>query len=207
MAKRKIVLASTSPRRLELLRMIGLEPEVIPPHIEEIPLENETPEEFIRRVTLEKGASVMNEMDHEAVVVSADTAVILEGDIIGKPRSRDHARTILRNLSGRMHEVWTAVALFHDGRRWLEMERTRVWFAGLSEAEIGTYLDVEHYGDKAGAYAIQGRAALFVQRIEGCYFNVMGFPLRRFYTMCWRAGIPISGSPVPEVNAGSGGLL
>lgn len=206
MDKRKLVLASSSPRRLELLRMIGLEPEVVPPQVDEIPREKESPAEFIRRITLEKGAAVMKGMSTEAVVVSADTAVILEGDIIGKPRSREHAGKILKSLSGRMHEVWTALALFHDGRRWLEMERTRVWFAGLNDKEIETYLDVEHYTDKAGAYAIQGRAALFVQRIQGCYFNVMGFPLRRFYTMCVRAEIPIFGDAVPAISDGSGGF-
>jgi len=206
MKNQKIVLASSSPRRLELMRMIGLEPTVLPPHVEEIPLEGESPGEFIRRVTLEKGVSVLDGISSEAAVFSADTAVILEGRMIGKPRSREHAHRILQSLSGRMHEVWTALALFHRGSRWLEMEKTRVWFAGISEAEIKAYLDVEHYSDKAGAYAIQGRAALFVQGIQGCYFNVMGFPLRRFYTMCQRAGISISAAVVPDVNAGSGGF-
>jgi len=144
------------------------------------------------------------DLPDDVLVVSADTAVILGGEMIGKPRSRDHARRILYSLSGRMHEVWTGIGLFHAGREWVEMEKTRVWFADLSREEIEHYLEVAHYNDKAGAYAIQGRAALFVQRINGCFFNVMGFPLRLFYAMTIRAGLHIGGVlPPGNVNDGN----
>lgn len=185
----RFVLASGSPRRLELMRLLNLNPEVYPPRIPEIISPNESPKDFVRRVTLEKGRFVRKNLARDAVVLSADTVVILDGKIVGKPVSREHARQILCSLSGRMHEVWTGIALFHSGREWVDMAKTRVWFAELSAQEIERYLDLAHYQDKAGAYAIQGHAALFVERISGCYFNVMGFPLRLFYTLTTRAGI------------------
>ncbi|HDP95721.1 MAG TPA: septum formation protein Maf [Candidatus Aminicenantes bacterium] len=200
----RIVLASSSPRRLELMRLINLNPEVHPPRIPEIIRPNESPEDFVCRLTLEKGRFVRGNLEGEALVVSADTVVILDGDIVGKPGSRDHARQILCSLSGRMHEVWTGIGLLHAGREWVEMAKTRVWFAELSAWEIDRYLDLAHYQDKAGAYAIQGLSALFVERISGCYFNVMGFPLRLFYTMTNRAGIDCFGiQPSRRLNGES----
>ncbi|MDY0296626.1 MAG: nucleoside triphosphate pyrophosphatase [Acidobacteriota bacterium] len=187
----RVVLASSSPRRLELMRMIGLDPEVRPPQVAEVLRAGEDKMDFIQRVTLEKGRSAAQAGEEDVLVVSADTVVILNDTIVGKPRSRDHAREILHALSGKMHQVWTAVALFRSGREWLDVERTRVWFATLTATEIERYLDREHYQDKAGAYAIQGRAAVFVKRIDGCYFNVMGFPLRLFYTLSAAAGIDL----------------
>lgn len=191
----RFILASSSPRRLELMRLVNLNPEVHPPRIPEVVRPHESPEQFVCRVSVEKGRFVRGNLGHDAVVVSADTVVILGGQILGKPDSRDHARQILSSLSGRMHEVWTGIGLFHNRREWVDIAKTRVWFAQLSTREIEHYLDLAHYQDKAGAYAIQGLAALFVERIDGCYFNVMGFPLRLFYTMTTRAGIDWSGKP------------
>ena len=193
----EIVLASGSPRRLDLMRMIGLNPRVVVPDVEEVWEEGEALTDFLRRVSLEKGKSVASTLSADIPVVSADTVVILDGDKIGKPESREDAVRILRRLSGCMHEVWTGVAILYSGKEFYDFSRTRVWFGPISGEEIESYLEVAQYMDKAGAYAIQGRAALFVERIDGCFFNVMGFPLRMFSKLARKAGVVIPGqSPI-----------
>jgi septum formation protein len=185
----KVVLASASPRRKELLQLIGLAPEVIPPDIEEAVLPGEALEVFLQRVAVAKGIAVYKKRFFHSLLVSADTVVRLDNALIGKPSGRDDAFSMLARLSGRRHEVLTGLALMHEGETSFAISRTQVQFKELAESEIAHYLDHENFMDKAGAYAIQGRAAVFVERLEGCYFNVMGFPLNLFYRMLGQRGL------------------
>lgn len=179
----KIVLASASPRRQQLLELIGLVPEIIPPDVDELIRPGETPAAFLERVAIAKGIDVYRKKFFPRLLISADTVVLIDSVLIGKPADRRDAFRMLRLLSGRRHEVLTGLALMHQGETRFEISRTAVYFTELSDREIDFYLDRDSYLDKAGAYAIQGRAAVFVDRIEGCFFNVMGFPLSLFYRM------------------------
>jgi len=189
----KIVLASASPRRKELLQLIGLAPEVIPADIEEAVLPGEAIDVFLQRVAIAKGMAVYQKRFFHSLLVSADTVVLLDNALIGKPSGREDAFSMLASLSGRRHEVLTGLALMHEGETTFAISRTHVQFRELADAEIDHYLDHENFMDKAGAYAIQGRAAIFVERIEGCYFNVMGFPLNLFYRMLGQRGLNLYG--------------
>ena len=189
----KVVLASASPRRKELLQLIGLAPEVIPPDIEEAAHPGEALDDFLARVTIAKAIEVYKKKFFHSLLISADTVVRLDDALIGKPTGRADAFAMLRRLSGRQHEVLTGLALMHQGETRFAISRTRVHFKTLDDREIAFYLDHEKFMDKAGAYAIQGRAAIFVERIEGCYFNVMGFPLNLFYRMLGERGLNVYG--------------
>lgn len=189
----KLILASASPRRKELLHLIGLDPEIIPPNIDEAPRSAEATDAFLERVTIAKGIAVYKKNFFSQLLVSADTVVLLDGSLIGKPLDRQDAFLMLRRLSGQRHEVLTGLALMHQGETRFAISRTHVHFKELDEREINFYLDHENFMDKAGAYAIQGRAAVFVERIEGCYFNVMGFPLNLFYRMVNERGLNLYG--------------
>ena len=173
-----LVLASQSPRRKELLAILGLPFSVVPSSIEEIPAAGETPEEFVVRVAREKGMEVASRVSH-SVILSADTVVTLDGEILGKPRSTQDAVRMLKKLSGRDHWVYTAVCVVNQvkGETLEAMDRTRVWFSQLDETQILDYIARENVLDKAGAYAIQGYAGIYITKIEGNYFNVMGLPL------------------------------
>jgi septum formation protein len=185
----KIILASASPRRHELLKLVGLDPEVRIPEIDEDMQAGEPIEQYLERVTISKSMNVYRKQFFSSLVVSADTVVLIDGRFMGKPRDRQDAGAMLRQLSGRSHEVWTGIAIMHRGETRFRLAQTQVIFKALNEREIEYYLDHEEYMDKAGAYAVQGRAAIFVERIEGCFFNVMGFPLNLFYTMTGNLGI------------------
>ena len=185
----KIVLASASPRRKELMHWIGLNPAILIPDVDESIRSAEAPEVFLQRVTMAKGIAVYKKSLFSHLLVSADTIVLLADDMLGKPANRADAFRMLGRLSGRRHEVLTGMALMYQGETRFEISRTGVVFKELSENEIDFYLDHENFMDKAGAYAIQGRAAVFVERIEGCFFNVMGFPLNLFYRMAQERGL------------------
>jgi septum formation protein len=185
----KIVLASASPRRKELLQLIGLNPEIIIPDIDEIIRLDEAPAVFLERVTIAKGIAAYKKKFFSHLLISADTVVLLGNSLIGKPADRENAFLMLNKLSGQRHEVLTGISLMYQGETRFEISRTAVYFKELTENEINFYLDHENFLDKAGAYAIQGRAAIFVERIEGCFFNVMGFPLNLFYRMAEERGL------------------
>jgi len=185
----KVILASASPRRKELLQLIGLAPEVIVPDIEEAVMPGEAIDAFLQRVAIAKGIEVYKKRFFHSLIVSADTVVFLDDQLMGKPAGRDDASSMLGRLSGRWHDVLTGLALMHEGTTSFAISRTRVRFKELDAGEIAHYLDHEEYMDKAGAYAIQGRAAVFVERIEGCFFNVMGFPLNLFYRLLGERGL------------------
>jgi septum formation protein len=183
------ILASSSPRRRELLNLVGIEPVVLFPDIREQMIDGESLRNFLKRVTDEKARSVYQSTFFDAVVMSADTIVLVNDEILGKPRNRDHARLMLESLSDRMHEVWTGISIFYRGKVRFDCARTKVYFEKISEPEIERYLNHEAYKDKAGAYAIQGRASVFVRKINGCYFNVMGLPLHVMMQMFKKMGI------------------
>ena len=187
-----VILASGSPRRRELLEMLcvpGLE--IVPSHGAECPTEGATPEETVKALARAKAAEVAEHRAAEDVIIGADTLVVLDGEMLGKPRSEDMAREMLRALSGRSHEVWTGVCLIRPGEELAEAERTVVSFRALEDREIDAYIATGEPMDKAGAYGAQGLGALFVEGIEGDFFNVMGLPLCRLGLMLKKMGVEL----------------
>src|SRR6266404_4086907 len=179
----KLILASASPRRAEILRSAGLQFAVLSSAVDETGVPGESPQDLVRRLALAKAELVAARAVGPAIVIAADTIVALEGTILGKPRTSDDARQMLEKLSGRTHSVMTGVALIRlpDAERREFIETTQVHFASVSNEEIVKYLASGEPFDKAGAYAIQGLGGRFVPRIDGCYFNVVGLPLARLY--------------------------
>jgi septum formation protein len=178
-----LILASQSPRRKILLKQIGLKFTVRPSHVPEDVLDHEAPEHNAKRIALSKAVEIAK-LVKNGIVISADTIVVLGDSILGKPRTRDEAKKMLRSLSGRMHTVYTAFALIdaRTQRRTVQIEKTKVWFRKLSPKEIEAYVASGSPMDKAGAYGIQDDyGAVFVRRVEGCFYNVVGFPLTKFY--------------------------
>jgi septum formation protein len=177
----KLILASTSPRRAEILHDAGFSFAVIASAVDETPIPGESPSELVLRLADAKAELAAARAVGPAIVLAADTVVTLEGRIFGKPRSSDDARHMLENLSGRTHAVVTGVTLIRlpDAERRTFVESTLVHLAQLSAEEITRYLATKEPHDKAGAYAIQGRAGRYIPRIEGDYFNVVGLPLAR----------------------------
>jgi septum formation protein len=177
----RLILASTSPRRAQILRDAGLAFSIISSAVDETPIPGEAPGELVLRLANAKAELVAARSVGPAMVVAADTVVVLEGQILGKPRSTDDARHMLERLSGRTHSVVTGVSLIRlpDVEQRAFVETTLVHFDRLSANEITRYLATEEPHDKAGAYAIQGRAGRYIPRIEGCYYNVVGLPLAR----------------------------
>jgi septum formation protein len=175
----KLILASTSPRRAEILHDAGFSFVVVSSAVDETPFPGESPHEHVQRLADAKAELAAARAVGPAIVLAADTVVTLEGRIFGKPRSSDDARHMLEQLSGRTHAVVTGVTLIRlpDAERRTFVESTLVHFAQLSAEEITRYLATEEPHDKAGAYAIQGRAGRYIPRIEGDYFNVVGLPL------------------------------
>ncbi len=179
-----LVLASASPRRRELLTQVGYRFEVHPAHIPEDPLPGEDPIVYVTRLAREKAEAVYLELttasprpEKNLAVLGADTTVTLDSTILGKPEDAGDAARFLRLLSGRTHRVITGVALVTAKRTEVAAEVTAVRFLTLSDEDIAEYIASGEPMDKAGAYAIQGRAARWIPRIEGCYFNVVGLPL------------------------------
>jgi septum formation protein len=180
----RLVLASASPRRAEILRAVGWDFEVAPANIDESLREGEKPAAYVERLAREK-AEASARARLFGLVLGADTVVVIDGEILGKPRDDAEARRMLASLRGRWHEVLTGVALVRaeDFRAVVVHARTRVRFAQMSDAEIDGYVATGEPSDKAGAYAVQGRAALFVEGIEGDYWNVVGLPVRLVYEL------------------------
>lgn len=174
----RLILASQSPRRKELLGILGIPFEVVPADIAEVPLAGETPDKFVIRAAREKGTEVASHVSN-SIVLSADTIVTIDGRILGKPLDESDAVRMLMLLSGRQHEVFTAVCLIDQLQtKTLEgLERTRVWFNSMTEEQALDYVRREPVLDKAGSYAIQGFAQVYISKIEGNYSNVMGLPL------------------------------
>jgi septum formation protein len=188
----KLILASTSPRRAEILRDAGIAFDVCAPQIDEARRPNEAAEKMVARLAEAKAraaAESVGEKDR-AMIIGADTAVELDGEIFGKPRDAGDAREMLSYLSGRTHYVVTGIYVLRlpDGATRSAVETTAVTFADLDQNEIDAYVTSGEPFDKAGGYAIQGRAARYIPRIEGCYFNVVGLPLARLYALLGELG-------------------
>ncbi|MCW8963132.1 MAG: Maf-like protein [Gammaproteobacteria bacterium] len=171
-----IVLASGSPRRHELLLQLGITHKVLPVDVEEVCQSSESADECVQRLALEKARTAFL-LKPRALVIGSDTMVIINGKILGKPRDRADGLQMLECLSGREHEVLTAVALVGAGRELSGVQRSKVRFRQLSYAEIEAYWETGEPHDKAGSYAIQGRAAQFIESLEGSFSGVMGLPL------------------------------
>ena len=189
----RLILASGSPRRAEILRSVGWQFTKDVADIDETELPNESPEDYVRRLAREKAEAVAAKYEN-ALVLGADTTVVIENQIIGKPSDLNDARRMLRLLSGNWHEVLTGTALIKreeekmrrgekEMKTVVDFERTRVKFAEMSGAEIEFLVEKGEPLDKAGAYAVQAQAALFIERIEGDYWNVVGLPVNLVYRM------------------------
>jgi septum formation protein len=184
----RIVLASSSPRRRDLLTLIGIPHAVSPADIDETPLAGEEPRPHAERLARGK-ASVVAAREPNAIVVAADTIVVVDGDILGKPRDEAEAAAMLRRLSSRQHLVLTAVAVARDGIVVSDVEAVDVTFRALSDADITRYIATREPMDKAGAYGIQGFGATIVTRIDGDYFAVMGLALGLLVRLMARVGV------------------
>lgn len=191
----RLVLASASPRRAELLRAAGIAFDVMPADVDEAMDVEDTPEGYVRRVAQLKAEAVLPRAG-ERPVLGADTIVIVDHAVLGKPSDTADAGRMLRLLSGREHAVMTGVCLINpvaeSGRVQMSTTRTAVEFAALTDEEISWYVASGEPMDKAGAYAIQGLASRFVTRIEGSYSNVVGLPVALVYDLCKRAGLLVS---------------
>ena len=185
----ELILASQSPRRRELLALIGLAHEVRPADIDESYLAGETPEAHCERLARGKAEALHRTVSPDAVVVGSDTIVVVDGVILGKPRDPADAARMLRLLSGRSHTVLTAVAVARGAQLESAVERVLVSFRALDDAEISAYIATREPMDKAGAYGIQGYGATVVSRIEGDYFAVMGLALNLLVRLLARVGL------------------
>ncbi len=187
-----IILASNSPRRKELLRQVGVSFTVDPADVDERPLPGERPEDYAVRVALDK-ARVAAARSKNGVIIAADTIVVVDDTILGKPADRNDAERMLTVLSNRVHRVITGLAVIDaaSGKTMTNSAVTSVWFRDLSQQEIQSYLAGGEPLDKAGAYGIQGKGALLVKKIEGCYFNVVGLPLSLLGELLRKFGISL----------------
>jgi septum formation protein len=170
----RLILASASPRRAELLRAAGYEFEIVVADVDERVRDGEPPAEYVRRLAAEKSSAVMAA---DAIILGADTTVVVDGEILGKPRDDDEAAAMLRRLAGRHHEVLTGVSIRQGAHEVGRVESTAVWFSVLTKEDIAWYVASGEGRDKAGAYAIQGLASRFIPRIDGSYANVVGLPV------------------------------
>lgn len=181
--RKKLVLASGSPRRTEILERAGWQHEVIVAGIDETVLPNEEPVAYVQRLARTKAETVASRLE-EGVVLGADTTVVVTNQILGQPVDEEDARRMLRLLNGKWHEVLTGVAVARvGGETRVAYERTRVRFAEMTEKEIAWYISTGEPFGKAGAYGIQGKASLFIEEIEGDFFNIMGLPIRLAYEL------------------------
>ncbi|MGH9754376.1 MAG: Maf family protein [Blastocatellia bacterium] len=186
-----LILASSSPRRSELLRAAGIDFTVRSSDIDEAIRPNEQPRDYVVRLSREKARAVVR---GDELALGADTTVVINGEILGKPTDAEEAGRMLRALSGQWHEVLTGVTLARADRIISAVSSTRVKFAELSDAEIEWYVSTGEPMDKAGAYAIQGHASLFIERIEGSYSNVVGLPMQLTYQLARQMGLRIADS-------------
>jgi septum formation protein len=184
----RLILASASPRRVELLSSAGFEFEVIPANVDETPLPGEPPQAYVLRVAREKAAAVDDCRKSGIVVLAADTVVVAAGIPLGKPADAEEMKTMLKSLSGNVHEVHTGVIIRTASREVGEVVTTRVRVLPLTDAEIDWYIGTGEPAGKAGAYAIQGRAARFIDWIEGSWSNVVGLPVATVYRLLNEVG-------------------
>lgn len=188
----RIVLASGSPRRKELLEMLGVKNMLVIPAVgEEAVMPGSAPQDTVMALALAKASEVAAQRDAQDVVIAADTIVWLDGELLGKPKTRERAAQMLRALSGREHEVYSGVTVMRGSEIRTAYERTRVRFRQLTDREIDAYIATGEPMDKAGAYGAQGLGSLFVEGITGDFFNVMGLPLCTLGRMLEKMGVEL----------------
>ena len=196
MTRPRVILASASPRRRELLRLIGVDHEVRPADIDESYLPGERPDAHAERLARGKAEAIASVAGADAVTIGSDTIVVVDGDVLGKPRDREHAAQMLRRLSGRSHVVMTGVAVTWRNQTLSGVEQVGVAFRALSDDEIERYIDTGEPMDKAGAYGIQGFGATIVERVDGDYFAVMGLALNKLAGLLREAGLRYDFGPI-----------
>lgn len=184
----QVVLASASPRRFELLRQIGIEPIVKPSSFSEASGESKDAQEIVRMNALGKCMDIAKDLKSDLPIIGADTVVVTDGAILGKPKNEQDAIDMLQNLSGKAHQVLTGVAVFYKGQVESTVCITDVIFRNITEEEIVAYVATGEPLDKAGAYGIQGKGAILVEKIDGDYNNVVGLPLTSVYSILKRLG-------------------
>ncbi len=194
----KLILASASLRRAEILHDAGLSFVALSSAVDETPIPGESPHELVQRLADAKADLVSARAVGPVIIIAADTEVVLDGHVLGKPRTSEDARNMLVKLAGRRHSVITGVTLIRlpDAERRSFVETTHVHFSAIPEEEIRRYLATGEPFDKAGSYAIQGRAGRYVPRIEGCYFNIVGLPLARLCRSLAELGWSEDASPL-----------
>jgi septum formation protein len=186
----RLILASASPRRAQLLSDAGIAFDVVPAEIDETPFDGEAPGEYVVRVARDKARHVASKRDdRQAPILAADTVVVSDGRLFGKPSSAADAREMLKALSGAVHEVQTGVVLLTGGREFADVVSTRVHVVVLSDREIDWYLGTAEPEGKAGAYAIQGKASRFIDWIDGSWSNVVGLPVATVYQFLKQSGV------------------
>ena len=184
----RFILASGSPRRLELLRQIGIEPIVSVSNFSEA-VSSSSPSILVKENARGKALDVLKKFSPNDIIIAADTVVVLDNKVLGKPKTKDEAKEMLKALSGKTHEVLTGVTVLFMGKEETAVEKTLVHFRKLSEEEISNYVATGEPMDKAGAYGIQGKGAILIKGTEGCYNNVVGLPLTRIYELFLRLKI------------------
>lgn len=175
-------MASASPRRKQLFELLGISSLCLPADIEE-PITNEKPYVQAKNNALNKARAISAKVNSSALIVASDTVVSINGRILGKPEDESQAREFLRILSGNTHYVYSSICLCTQNRYLCDYERSKVVFGSLSDTEIDDYVRTREPMDKAGAYGIQGYGSQFIDNISGCYFNIMGLPIRLFYKL------------------------
>ena len=179
---KEIILASASPRRKEIFKMIGVSALQMPAHIKEETFSN-NPRKLVTTHARNKALAIRKIVDNDYLIVGSDTIVFQKSEILEKPESKHQAAEFLTRLSGTFHYVYSGVAISYKNQIYSDYEKTKVFFRILSAYEIEEYINTNEPMDKAGAYGIQGMGSQFVKKISGCYFNVMGFPVYRFYKL------------------------
>lgn len=195
----EIILASASPRRQQLLEQIGLPYLAAAADVDESLIEKSSAPELVKQLARRKAEQAAR-VWQDAIVIAADTMVILDEHIMGKPVDREDAFYKLSLLSGRHHKVMTGLCIMNRSRGICDtqVESTDVYFRTLRPEEINAYLDWGEWADKAGGYGIQGKGALLIEKIEGCYFNVVGLPINRLYIMLGKQGVHLLGGKTPD---------
>ena len=188
-----IILASKSPRRKQLLSMLGVEFTVQTADIDETMDKSQTPAHEVAAVSARKAEKIAQSASPEDIIISADTVVVIDGAILGKPKSKEEAAQMLRRLSGRTHTVYTGLTVRRGSESRSEVSATDVTFRALSEGEIAAYIATGEPMDKAGAYGIQGYGSMFVSHLDGDYFGVMGLPVCTLAGMLRSFGVPVLG--------------
>lgn len=190
-----IILASASPRRKELLEQIGVVCTVMPSKKEEV-ITKTNPIEVVEELSFIKASDIAGQVKEESIIIGADTIVVYKNEILGKPKDKEHAFKMIKELQGNVHQVYTGVSLIIKPEKKQEKiitcsVETKVGICSMTDEQIYHYIDTKEPLDKAGAYAIQGKFAIYINHLDGDYYNVVGLPISKIYEMLWKEGIDI----------------